>query len=196
MHVTRTITILRSPSEVYGFWRDFGNLPRFMHHLERVEMLGTKRSHWVARAPGGSKVEWDAEVTEDRPNELLAWRSVGDADVRNAGSVRFTPAPGDRGTEVRVELSYDPPGGKLGKSIARLFGEEPAQQLYDDLRRLEQVLEIGEVVRSAGSLAGVGQGVMRQRPSQPSRQPRSSRSSRPSRPSRSPRSKPRPEART
>jgi uncharacterized membrane protein len=169
MQVTKTITILRQPHEVYEFWRDFENLPRFMYHLEHVETIGSGRSHWIAKAPGGGTVEWDAELIEDRPNEFIAWRSVGaDDDVRNSGAVRFTPAPGERGTEVRVDLQYDPPGGSLGARVAKLFGEEPGQQMADDLRRFKQVMELGEVIRSAGSPEGVGQGVMRQRPSQPS----------------------------
>lgn len=169
MQVTRTITINRQPAEVYELWRDFENLPRFMHHLELVEVTGANRSHWTAKAPAGRTVEWDAEITEDRPNELIAWRSVGsDDDVKNSGSVYFTRAPGDRGTEVRVELNYDAPGGKAGATIAKLFGEEPGQQLNDDLRRFKQVLELGEVVRTDGSPTGVGQGVTRQRAAQPS----------------------------
>lgn len=169
MHVTKTVTILRPVEEVYAFWRDFENLPRFMYHLELVESLGAQRSHWVAKAPAGKSVEWDAEVTDDRPNELISWQSVGtDDDVRNSGSVRFTKAPGDRGTEVRVDLYYDPPGGKTGAVIAKLFGEEPTIQINDDLHRLKQVLETGEVVRSHGAPEGVGRNVMRQHASQPS----------------------------
>lgn len=168
MHVTQAITINSPPDKVYEFWRDFENLPRFTHHLEFVETNGAGRSHWVARKPGGGTVEWDAEVTEDRPNELIAWRSVGeDDDVQNSGAVHFTPAPGGRGTEVRVELDYDPPGGKVGTLIAKIFGEEPGQQLNDDLRRLKQVMETGEVLRSPGSPEGIGRSVLRQHPAQP-----------------------------
>src|SRR5512133_1212058 len=109
MHVTKTITINRPIDEVYAFWRDFENLPRFMYHLEHVETTSDRRSHWVAKAPAGKAVEWDAEIIDDRPNELISWKSVGaDDDVRNSGTVRFTEAPGDRGTEVRVDLQYDP----------------------------------------------------------------------------------------
>jgi uncharacterized membrane protein len=134
--------------EVYGFWRDFANLPRFMRHLESVQVHDDGRSHWVAKAPAGRTVEWDAETTEDRPNELIAWRSLPGADVRNSGSVAFAPAPGGRGTEVRVTLEYDPPLGKLGSKIAMLFREEPGQQVYDDLRHFKQVMETGEIVFS------------------------------------------------
>ena len=114
MEVHQTITISRPAEELYRFWRDFQNLPRIMSHLESVQADGDRRSHWKAKAPAGMTVEWDAEITEDRPNELIAWRSVG-GHVDNAGSVRFVPAPGGRGTEVHVAMRYDPPGGVVGK---------------------------------------------------------------------------------
>jgi uncharacterized membrane protein len=144
----RSITIGKSPEEVYAFWHDFENLPQFMRHLESVTVTGEGRSHWKTKAPGGMSVEWDAETTEDVPNERIAWRSVEGADVYNAGSVEFVAAPGDRGTEVRVMLEYDPPGGKFGSKIAMLFREEPGQQVQDSLRDLKAVLEIGEIVVS------------------------------------------------
>ncbi|MDQ3138604.1 MAG: SRPBCC family protein [Gemmatimonadota bacterium] len=152
VEVRRQITINRPAEEVYRFWRDFENLPQFMEHLESVQSLGDRRSHWKARAPAGTTVEWDAEIIEDRPNERISWRSVDDAEVPNTGSVRFVPAPGDRGTEVHVELRYDPPGGTIAAAIAKLFGEEPGQQVRGDLRRLKQVMETGEVVHSDASI--------------------------------------------
>ncbi len=148
IRVRRAITVGRPIAEVYEFWRDFENLPRFMKHLESVTVTGDKRSHWVARAPAGRTVEWDAEMIEDRTNELIAWRSLHGSDVFNVGSVYFQPAPGGRGTEVRVEIYYHPPFGKLASKIAMLWREEPRQQIADDLRRFKQVLEIGEVVLS------------------------------------------------
>src|SRR5918999_3832330 len=123
-HVAKSITIKRSPEEVYGFWRNFEHLPQFMYHLESVQVRGSGRSHWVAKAPGGATVEWDAETIEDVPNERIAWRSLPNADVVNSGSVEFRRAPGDRGTEIHVEIHYEPPAGKLGTFIAKLFGEE------------------------------------------------------------------------
>ena len=144
----RSITVRRPVAEVYAFWHDFENLPRFMRHLESVTTTGDRRSHWVAKAPAGQSVEWDAVTTEDRENELIAWQSVEDADVYNAGSVRFMPAPGDRGTEVRVTLEYKPPLGKLGSKVAMLFREEPGQQVQDSLRHFKQVMETGEIVLS------------------------------------------------
>jgi uncharacterized membrane protein len=163
--VNKSIVINSSPEELYQFWRDFENLPRFMHHLESVRVEGEGRSHWVATAPAGTTVEWDAEITEDRPNELIAWRSLEGADVYNRGSVRFERAPGGRGTIVRVEIDYDPPGGRLGAAVAKLFGEEPEQQVGSDLRRFKQVIETGEVVLSESTV--VGTGATEQRPGRP-----------------------------
>jgi len=148
IHTRRSITINRPAEEVYAFWRDFTNLPRFMRHLESVQITGDRRSHWVAKAPAGASVEWDADLTADTPNELIAWRSVQGSDLYNAGSVRFRPAPAGRGTEVRVEMEYDPPFGKLGSKVAMLFREEPGQQVQDDLRHFKQVMETGDIVVS------------------------------------------------
>ena len=144
----RSLTVNKSPEECYAFWRNFENLPQFMRHLESVSVLDERRSHWKAKAPAGATVEWDAETLEDRPNELISWRSTDDADVYNAGSVRFERAPGGRGTEVRVELEYKPPLGKLGSKVAMLFREEPGQQVMDDLRHFKQVMETGEILFS------------------------------------------------
>jgi uncharacterized membrane protein len=154
IHVTQALTVNQPVDDVYRFWRDFQNLPRFMHHLESVQTMGGRRSHWKAKAPAGRTVEWDAEIVEDRPNEVISWRSLKGADVDNSGSVRFTPAPGGRGTEVRVDVRYNPPGGRVSAAVAKLFGEEPEQQLRDDLRAFKQVLETGEVVHSEASVHG------------------------------------------
>jgi uncharacterized membrane protein len=147
-----TVTINRPPDEVYHFWRDFQNLPRFMSHLESVQVSDEKRSHWVAKAPAGMTVEWDAEITQDEPGRLISWRSLEGADVEQTGTVRFDRAPGNRGTEVRVEVEYNPPAGALGAAIAKLFGEAPEEQIKGDVRRLKQVLETGEVVHSDSSI--------------------------------------------
>lgn len=166
-HVVRAVTVRRPPEDVYAFWRDFTNLPRFMAHLESVEPSGDGRSRWRATAPAGRTLEWEAELVEDRPGELIAWRSLG-GQVGNSGSVRFTPAPGGRGTEVHVDLEYAPPGGSAAIALARAFGEEPRQQVSDDLRRLKQVLEAGEVMRSEGNPDGsLTRRLARQRPAQP-----------------------------
>ena len=148
------ITINASPDAVYAAWRDFEQLPRFMYHLESVSTTGDRRSHWVAKAPAGRTVEWDAEITDDEPGRLIAWRSLEGASVQNSGSVRFVPAPAGQGTEVYVEVRYSPPGGPLGSIVAKLFGEEPNQQVSDDLRRFKQIVETGEIARSDGSPLG------------------------------------------
>ncbi|AGL16154.1 cyclase/dehydrase [Actinoplanes sp. N902-109] len=168
MDLTATTTIRRPASEVYAFWRDLQNLPTFMAHLEQVRTTGDRTSHWSASAPFGSDVEWDAEITEETPGEKIAWRSTGDAKVPNAGTVRFVPAPDGVSTEVHVVLVYDIPGGAVGKAVAKYFGEEPHQQLDDDLRRFKQVLETGEVVRSDGAPWGKrARKEFPQRPAQP-----------------------------
>ena len=154
IHVERSVTINKSPEELYAFWRNLENLPRFMNHLEAVQVLDDKRSHWFAKAPAGATVAWDAEIVGERPNELIAWQSLEDADVCNAGHVRFEVAPGGRGTELKVDISYHPPGGTLGATIAKLFGEEPSQQIADDLRRFKQLMEAGEVATTEGQPQG------------------------------------------
>ena len=145
IHVRKTYTINRQPDVVYGFWRSLENLPRFMKHLESVEVIGDRRSRWRAKGPAGFKVEWEAEITYDRPNERIAWQSLEGSTVPNHGSVRFDPAPGSRGTEVRVDLVYEVPGGRAAQLVGKLFGEEPEQQIDEDLRRLKQILEAGEI---------------------------------------------------
>lgn len=154
IRVEKSITINKSPEELYRFWRRFENLPRFMNHLESVTTTGEGRSHWIAKAPAGTTVEWDAEVYNEKENELIAWRSLDGADVDNAGSVRFEPATGGRGTTVRVTLRYDPPGGAIGSLVARLFGENPEQQIEEDLRRFKQVMETGEISTTTGQPSG------------------------------------------
>jgi uncharacterized membrane protein len=165
IHAHCSCVVNRRPEEVYSFWRNFENLPRFMRHLESVTDLGDGRSHWKVKGPAGMEVEWDATIVADVPNEVITWRSLENADVDNAGAVRFEAAPGGRGTIVRVNLEYNPIAGVLGAAIAKLFGEEPEQQLDDDLRRFKQVMEVGEVVVSDATLLGTG--YMEQRPAQP-----------------------------
>jgi uncharacterized membrane protein len=153
IEIRTALTVGRPPAEIYRFWRDFDNLPRFMDHLEAVRITGERTSHWKAKAPIGMTVEWDAEIIEDRPNELIVWQSLEGADVENSGSVRFQPAPGDRGTEIMLEMQFRPPGGVIGAKIAKFFGEVPKTQMRNDLRRFKQVIETGEVVRSDASIA-------------------------------------------
>lgn len=163
-----SVTVNRRVEATYRFWHDFENLPRFMYHLQSVRTTGDRRSHWTAKAPAGKSVEWDAEIIDDRPNELIRWRSMKGAKVPNSGSVRFMPAAGGHGTEVRIELEYAVPGRIFGAMVAKVFGEDPQQQICDDLRRFKQVIETGEITRSDGSPHGTSiQQQAKQRPAQP-----------------------------
>lgn len=152
--VTRTVTIARPREDLYRFWHDFENLPRFMQHLDRVEVIDGKRSRWTAKAPAGAAVSWMAEIIDDRENELIAWRSIEPADIENEGSVRFVAAPGGRGTEVHVTLEYKTGAGALGRAVAKAFGEEPDQQIREDLRRFKQLMEAGEIPTTEGQPSG------------------------------------------
>ena len=154
IRVEKVVAIDRAPEELYGFWRQFDNLPRFMRHLESVRVVGQNRSHWTAKGPAGSRMEWEAEIVDDRPGELISWRSLPGADVDNSGSVRFERAPGGRGTFVRVKMEYNPPGGLFGASIAKMFGEDPDTQVQRDLYRFKQVMETGQVTTTEGQPAG------------------------------------------
>jgi uncharacterized membrane protein len=168
--VKAAVTVRAPRDTVYAYWQDFENFPEFMFHIESVESTGD-RSHWKAKGPAGKTVEWDAEITEQRVGELIAWRSLEGADVENSGTVQFTDAPGGRGTEIRLEMHAKAPGGKAGELVARLFGEDPEMQAKDDLRRFKQVLETGEVVRSDGTVEGQNTPrLMKQRPAQPPEQ--------------------------
>ena len=153
IRIRKTITVNRSREELYRRWHDFERLPDFMSHLESVQITGPNRSHWSAKAPAGTSIEWDAEVVEDRPNERIAWRSLGGA-VHHAGSVQFHPAPGGRGTEMTVELEYQVPAGTLGAAVAKLFGEEPGQQIQEDLRRFKWLIETGEIPTTENQPSG------------------------------------------
>jgi uncharacterized membrane protein len=152
IRIVQSIIVGRRPEEVYGFWRRFENLPRFMNHLEFVEETSNGQSHWKTRAPGGGSVEWDAEITADEPNRRISWRSLPGSTVENSGTVWFERATGDRGTLIRVELEYQPPFGKIGSVAASLFRENPKQQMYDDLRAMKQILEVGGKARSDASI--------------------------------------------
>lgn len=154
INVERAVTIQKPPAELYAFWRNLENLPRFMRHLESVTAVDGARSHWVAEAPAGTSVAWDAEIINDVPGELIAWKSVESAQVPNAGSVHFTPAPGGRGTEVRVRLRYDPPGGRAGDLLARLFRRDPDHEIARALRDFKQEMETGEIATIEGQPSG------------------------------------------
>ncbi|BBD59087.1 cyclase/dehydrase [Nostoc sp. HK-01] len=152
--VEKTVTINKPADELYRFWHNFEQLPTFMKHLQSVKVYDAKRSHWIASAPLGNNVAWDAEILEDRENEFISWASVEGAEIENSGFVRFKKAPGDRGTEVKVVLEYNIPGGGLSAALAKLFGEEPEQQIGDDLRRFKMLMEAGEIATTEGQPTG------------------------------------------
>jgi uncharacterized membrane protein len=154
IRVDKTITVGKPPEEVYRFWRNLENLPRFMRHLEAVKEIDNKHSHWVAKAPAGYSVEWKAEIIHEEENRLIGWRSMDGADVPNAGSIMFKPALSGRGTEMKISLQYNPPGGTVGMWFAKLFGEEPSQQIEDDMRRFKQLMETGEIASTDGQPRG------------------------------------------
>ena len=168
VHVKATITVRRDRDECYAYWREFEHFPAFMAHVEEVSAGSGARSHWKARGPLGTKVEWDAQITDDTPGERISWRSVEGSKIENSGTVRFVTAPAEQGTEIHVELRYAPPAGAVGATLAKLFGEEPAISVKDDLRRFKQILETGEIARSDGSPEGqLGRRQIKPRPAHP-----------------------------
>jgi uncharacterized membrane protein len=151
VRIRTSVTVNRPPDEVYRFWRDFSNLARVMRHIESVHVHGERRSHWVAVGPGGTRLEWDAEIIDDRPGELISWRSVPGGDVQTEGVVRFVAAPGRRGTEVHVDMQYRTSLGLVGSMVGRWFGGAASTLAHEDLRPLKQILETGEIPTSDGS---------------------------------------------
>jgi uncharacterized membrane protein len=154
--VENSVLINKPPEELYRYWREFENLPRFMDHLISVTTEGPQRSHWVVKSIANAEISWDAEIVNDIPNELIAWRTVGDSDVDHAGSVRFEGT--GRGTRVKVTMEYRPPTGKIGVGVAKLFGQEPRQMIESDLRRFKQLMESGEIISVEGQPHGGGIG--------------------------------------
>jgi uncharacterized membrane protein len=147
--IGRTVTINKPRAEVYAFWRDFGNLARFLENIESVQPGEDRRSHWVIKAPAGRTVEWDSILTKDVPNELIAWESAPGADIKHTGRIEFRDGPPGRGVEVTATIVYDPPGGEVGKLVAKLLQREPKIQTRRDLRRFKQLMETGEISTSA-----------------------------------------------
>jgi uncharacterized membrane protein len=141
----KAITINAPAQQLYSFWRNLANLPKLFDNVLSVEVLDGGRSHWTLKVPGGINLEWNAEITVDRRNEMIGWRSLDGADLDNAGSVRFEPATGGRGTVVRVALQYNPPAGKVGAALSTLLGEKPASQIQEALRKFKQLMEAGEI---------------------------------------------------
>ena len=154
IRVRKSLNINRPPEACYRFWRDVENFPSFMQHVDEVRTMDATRSHWRVRAPLGRQVEWDAEIVSDIPSQQLGWRTLPDAEIEHAGIVRFTPGIGGRGTKIEVDLSYRAPLGKAGVQLAKLFGEEPSQQIDQDLRRFKQLIETGEIPTTSGQPAG------------------------------------------
>jgi uncharacterized membrane protein len=150
-HVEEAVTVNRPAAELYHFWRSLENLPSFMQHLESVEVISETLSRWRAKGPGGAIVQWNAEIINDVPNSLIAWRSLEGSDVTSAGSVHFDNAGDDRGTRIRVRLQYSPPGGKIGTAVMRLLGRDAATEIREDLRRFKQLADAGEVANDRGS---------------------------------------------
>ena len=140
---------MKPVSEVYRFWRNFENLPTFMQHLESVSQREQGISHWVARGPAGTKVEWDARIINEVDNKVIGWQSLEGSTISTAGSVNFRET--GHATDVRVHLQYNPPGGKLGAAVAWMLGEEPSIQVREDLRRFKQLLETGEIPTTKAS---------------------------------------------
>ena len=149
VHVRESIRLETPIEEVFRFWRQLENLPRFMTHLDRVNELSETRSHWVAKGPMDARVEWDAEIVNDVENQVIGWRSLPGSDVVMAGSVAFSPARGGRSTQVSVDLRYEPPAGRAGAWLATIAGREPSQTIREDLRRFKQMLEAGETPRTS-----------------------------------------------
>jgi uncharacterized membrane protein len=148
--VVKSVTVRRPAAELYAFWRDLSNLAKVIKHPVQITTLSAIESHWAVSAPGRDPVEWDALIINDEPDRLIAWQSRENAEVPNAGSVRFEPAQGQGGTEVTVKLEYDPPGGKLGALIAKLTGDEAGQQVADALARFKALFEREEVPPAVG----------------------------------------------
>jgi uncharacterized membrane protein len=154
IHAQKTMTINKSAKDLYQFWRDFENLPHFTKHLQEVSIYDKKKSHWVTTGPLDTRIEWDAEIVQDREDELITWSSVEGADIDNSGFVEFKPLSCDRGTAVTVGIKYDSPAGTVGDAIAKLFGESPEQQIADDLRRFKMLMETGEIATTEGQPHG------------------------------------------
>ena len=145
--VVQSILVNRRPAEVYRYWRELRNLPLFMEHIESVEEIDGLRSRWVVKGPAGTRLEWNATILTDHPDELLSWESLPGAEVENAGSVRFEPIRGGAATNVRVKLQYQPPAGVMGATVAKMLGEAPEQQLAGDLQRFKRILQSKRTAR-------------------------------------------------
>jgi uncharacterized membrane protein len=154
INVDETVTINATPARLFAYWRDVSNLPRVTDALVSVRQIDANRSHWIARGPAGTTVEWDAEIVNETPDELIAWRTLHESDVISVGSVVFTPQASGRGTEVHVRMQYEPPLGTVGKTVAWLLGKEPSQTIREELRRFKMLMETGEIATTTGQPRG------------------------------------------
>jgi uncharacterized membrane protein len=160
IQIKRHVIVQKAPPTLFAFWRNFENLPRFMGRLDSVRMADDKASHWVVKGPAGARVEWDARIINERENELISWESVGESDVRHAGSVQFRPLAGERGTDVTVTLRYQPPAGRLGATVAKLLGDDPSEQIAEDLNRFKRLMETGQAPRRKPEPPAAPEGAM------------------------------------
>jgi len=144
-HVGRSVTINRPRHELFAFWRDFQNLPTFMENIEKIEFTGHNRARWTIRAPVGTRVELETEIVDVVEDASISWRSTEDSQIRTEGKVTFTDAPGNRGTIVTADIAYTPPGGDIGRAIAKLFMAEPNIQARHELKRFKMLMEAGEI---------------------------------------------------
>lgn len=154
LRVKKSMTVNRPPDELYAFWRDLENLPRFMKHVRAVQRHGEGRSHWVVSGPRGTVLKWDAQITVDRPNKMIAWQTVPGSSVDHRGYVKFVPAPGGRGTEVHVAMEYQPPGGEAGKLLGNLLGGVTEQEIQEQIRNFKSIMEAGEISTTKGQTSG------------------------------------------
>lgn len=152
LRVKKSVTVNRPVEEVYAHWRNFENLPRFMKHLDSVQNTGEDTSRWSAGSSHGLSVHWDVQLVEDQPNKLLSWRTIGVSDITGHGRVEFSPAPGNRGTEVRAVIEYQVPGGAVGNRLARIFRDVPGVKVENQLNIFKQIMELGEEVHSDSSI--------------------------------------------
>jgi uncharacterized membrane protein len=154
VRVDRSITVNANREDVYAFWRNLDNLPRFMKYVRSVKVMDATNSHWIVDGPAGQKLEWDAEIINEIPNELLAWRSLPGASINNTGSVRFEHAAAGRGTRISISLQYDPPAGQLAVMFAKIFGKDADSEIDTDLHRFKNIIEAGEIPTSSGQPSG------------------------------------------
>jgi uncharacterized membrane protein len=166
VRIKKSVTINRTPETVYAFWRNLENLARYMPNVRSVQRHGGGRSHWVVKGPRGTALKWDAQITVDRPNQMIAWQTLPGGSIDHRGYVKFVPAPGGRGTEVHVALEYQPPLGEMGKLLGSLLSAAAEQQIQEQMRNFKNILEAGEIPTIRGQSSGRVRGDEPQRESE------------------------------